>query len=167
VAVGPSWRQAGAVRSVRSFRHDGSPNPRAQRLVQRKRQFFALSGLLFAVAIAVLVWTVTSSGTAGYVVVPLLVALAIISLLLPVGVGNYIEDYEQGRPQPRQGLWSPVVQLLSGLVLVALQVLQLSASPREDVDTIRWITLVAGAVLTISGLAQLAVIYRRKLHRTH
>ena len=139
-----------------------APTPRARHLAQQKRQFFILAGLLLAVAIAVLVWTVTSSGTTGYVVVPLLVALALFTVLLPVGVGKYIEDYDQGRPQPRQALWPPVVQLLSGLVLVALQVLQLSAMPREDVATIRWMTLVAGVVLIVSGLTQLAIIYRRR-----
>lgn len=143
-----------------------APTPRARRLVLRKRQFFVLAGLLVAVATAVLVWTVTSSGTTGYVVFPLLVALALFSLLLPVGLGNYIEDYDQGRQEPRQALWPPVVQLLSGLVLVALQVIQLSANPREDV-AIRWITLVAGAVLTLSGLAQLGIIYRGRKPGPH
>ena len=140
----------------------GAPTPRARRLVQRKRQFFVLGGLLFATATAVLVWAVASGGAAGFVVFPLLLMLAVFSLLLPVGVGNYIEDYDQGRAQPRQALWPPIVQLLSGIVLVALPVLQLSTNPREDVATLRWITLGAGAVLTLSGLAQLAIIHRRR-----
>jgi hypothetical protein len=80
-----------------------APTPRARRLVQRKRQFFVVAGLLFATATAVLAWAVASGGTAGFVVFPLLVMLALFSALLPIGVGNYIEDYDQGRAHNHAG----------------------------------------------------------------
>jgi uncharacterized membrane protein len=113
----------------------------------------------------VLAWAVASGGAVGFVVFLLLCMLAVLSFLLPVGVGNYIEDFDQGRAQPRQALWPPIVQLLGGIFLVALLILQLSTNPREDVSTLRWITLGAGAVLTVSGLAQLAIIYRSRKAR--
>ena len=94
--------------------------------------------------------------------------LGVFSLLLPIGVGRYVEDYDHGRRQLRQEFGPPIAQVIFGLVLVVLQVVQLASAPRLDVATLRWITLAAGAAMTLAGTAQLAVVYRRrKLQARH
>lgn len=142
-----------------------APTPRARQIVQQKRQFFVLAGLLFVIAAAVLLSAVVSHSTASILIFPILVVVGVFLLLLPIGVGHYVEDYDLGRPQPRQELWLPIAQMFVGLALVVLQVVQLTASPRVDVATPCWVLLAVGAAIMLVGLAQLTGTYRRrKLH---
>ena len=142
-----------------------APTPRARQIVQQKRKFFVVAGLLFVIAAAVLLSAVASHSDTGFVIFPILVVVGIFLLLLPIGVGHYVEDHDLGRPQQRQELWLPVTQVFVGLVLVVLQVIQLTAFPRVDMATLRWVLLAVGAAMMLVGLAQLTgTRRRRKLH---
>ncbi len=58
--------------------------------------------------------------------------------------------------------WDKVLVIAIGLFLVALQIWQLRAIPSAYVDILRWVTLVAGVVLILATVAQIAIERRRR-----
>ena len=131
------------------------PTARARQVVARKRVFYVVAAFLFIAGVVAATWAVLSGNGAGIFIFGFSMVPSVFLVLLPLGMGRYINDFDSGRQRSTRRLTSELILISSLLVIIASVISLVSSEPGSRYTPVWWAVLLIGGSLAIIAIGRL------------
>jgi 4-hydroxybenzoate polyprenyltransferase len=131
------------------------PTVRARQMVARKRVFYVVAALLFIAGVAAGAWGALSGNGVGILIFGFLMVPSVFLVLLPLGMGRYINDFDSGRQRSARRFTSEMILTASLLVIIASVISLVSSEPGSRYTPLWWVILLIGGFLAFIAIVRL------------